>query len=722
MVLTTLALTASGVQAAFTLAAGERAAPIYVTRDVAPVVDQAVADLVRYVEVCTGARPALRRVAGPIGLSDLDGPAVLIGAAAGLVVTRQQAGFDGYRMVVTDRHVRLAGPTDDGTANAVYDLLLTGLGVRFLVPGDDGVLAPSQREVRIPETDRTERPAFDFRFPWYNESVLRGHTPAGRQELRRFIRRNRGMGLQMETRHYFADLVPAALHFDEHPEYFAEVQGRRLAHGQLCTSQPHVIHLAAEHWIDRFDRQPELEIGSLSANDRGLFCTCDACQLANPDLGARLVTFMNEVTRRVSRRHPDRRLSFYAYGPLTAPTGIRLHPNLIAGVTRYNICQAHAVENAACPSNREFLEQLNGWERDATRILVREFACWWFLPDLAIDVLAGNLRTYKQHRALGVSREYLHRGFGSDLMRYIDLQLMWDPSANPDRLLDDFLAGRFGPADTGVRRVVDTFRNLLESTDPGRLVRGNRIEIAKVYRTATLRSGVQELEQLAAATPGIHGQRVAVEAEMLRAALDFRRITELTHRYSITGRQSDFDQLRQVIAETEERFADLESAGVLGAGFGHELAELRHRVEGPGLGAPIDGRFDYEDDLAHGGFSQRDAERIEGFYAGQHGLALLPRKTGRIAYTLTAAPGRHFTGAELRRLVFRGSSSRIEVKTDDGLHLFAENAHYSDLQHTYDLTPLIDGTERFTLIFWANNRGSRPLLCLDNWGIEVTTE
>jgi hypothetical protein len=571
--------------------------------------------------------------------------------------------------------------------------------------------------VAVPASDRREKPAFAIRFPWYNETVLRAYPEDLRREMRRFVRRNRGMGIRAVTAHYFATMVPPERYFAEHPEYFAEVQGRRIPHGQLCTSNRDVVRLAVEHWEQRFAREPDLRIGSLTPNDGGLYCTCESCELQNADLPTRLVEFMNAVTRRVTRTHPDRLMTFYAYGALSAPVDAELHPNLIPAVTPYQICEAHDLENRACSSNSAFREQLEGWRRLSSRFLVREYACWWHAPDLATDVLASNLRAYERRGALGISREYLRRGFGSDLMRYLDLRLMWDPSQDVDQIIDNFLSARFGPAAAGMRDVIDRFRDRLEGTPPSQLVRGGEVEIDRVYDLPMFEEAVADLERLARRTEGVYGDRVRREAELLHASLDFRAVTDLTHRYSVTGSNADLETLLGAIDAAARRFERLEQAGMLGSSFTRDIADLRARATGKGLAVPLDGAFEYTDDLSHGGFSRRDATSIEGFYSGQYGLALLPGRSGRIAYELTAAPGKRFARAELTHLVFFAPASRIEVIVGEERHVFAENRRFSDLQLTHDLTALVGGADAFTIVFTATNRGSRPALCLDSWGI-----
>ncbi|MGD8395237.1 MAG: DUF4838 domain-containing protein [Candidatus Eiseniibacteriota bacterium] len=719
--LATLAGPTRTAVAAFPLAADGRAAQVVVLRDAPPRVLEAVDDLLTYIERATGATPVLLRPATVAAAAGLRDPSVLIGAAAGPPPEEREVGYDGYRLAVTDRRIEVAGATPAGTANGIYDLLARGLGVRFLVPGDDGVVVPAQHEVLIPATRRLERPAFDLRRAWYNDNVARGATSAWREELARFERRNRGGGVPAVIGHFFNHMVPPDRYFEEHPEYFAEVQGTRRADGQLCTSNPYVVHLAAQYWIDRFDRDPDLRIGSLSPNDGGLYCECETCRLQAADPAARLVEFMNEVARRVSAHHPARLLSFYAYGPLSEPTGIRLHPNLVATVARYNVCQAHAIEHPGCASNVEFRRRLEGWQRDAQQILIRDYACWWHLPDLTLDVLAANLRRYEAAGALGVSREYLHRTFGSDLVRYVDLQLLWDPAQDPDRIMDDFLRGRFGPAASGMRRVFDGFREALENTPPSQAVRASETDAFDAFSMPAMRSALRDLDALAASSTGPEGARVAIEADLLRAAVTFREVTELTQRYSITGRAEDLETLRERMASAATLYARLGEQDVIGSSFAEDLEAIRLRVEGPGLRAPIDGAFVYEDDMAHGGFSRRDAERIEGFYAGRYGLSLLPGGSGRISYAFEAAAGTRFTHAVLTGLVFRGSSTRIEVRAGDRTSVFAENVVFDDPQLEHDLTDLVRGTSRFTLVFRATNRGDRPQLCLDQWGIRIET-
>jgi hypothetical protein len=701
----------------FPLVAAGRAAAIVVdpAEGAAPELAQAIEDFRAVVEQATGIRPEVRRS------DELTGrPVVRVGLAAGPLPGEAEVGYDGYAIDVGAAVADLAGPGPPGTANAIYDFLETAVGARFLGPGPAGSWVPRRAEILVPAGERRERPAFTLRQAWYNNLVLARATPAERAALELFSRRNRAGGVRAVIRHYFADLVPPGVYFSEHPEYFAEVRGQRVPDGQLCTTHPYVAHLAVEHWNERFVREPDLRIGSLSPNDGDRFCGCPNCRELGRDLTARLVHFFNDVTRRVAAEHPDRCLAFYAYGALVEPPyerGVRLNANLIPVVARYGVCQVHPIAEPACPSNSRFRRQLEGWVAIARQIMARDFAAWWPVPDLTLTPMSDNLRTYLKLGAIGISREYLHRGFMSDLLMAVDLHLMWNPGANPDSLVDDFLGARFGPAAPGLGAAVAELRAALAAVPPATVLGGDAASAAAVYRPEALRSVVERLDRLAAGAAAPMRGEIAAEADLARAALSYLEGVEATSRYKHTGRPADREAAARRLREGAKLARRLEAAGRIGANAADELDELLAELEAPGLAAPLSGRFAIEDDMGQGGFSRRDASRIDGFYAGTYGLYLSPGKVGRVAFTFEARPGERVARAELHDLVLHGSSTRIEVKVGGAVHPVADGTSHDDRELVHDLTPLVAGSERFTLVFWAQNATQKPILCLDHWGV-----
>ncbi len=704
----------------FPLARGGRPATIVVdgaeSKD--PTLAQAIADLRSWLGEATSNEPAL--VSGGTRPA---GPAVLIGKAAlssGLELDPAQVGFDGYALEAKDDVLALAGPTPEGTANAIYDLASAGLGVRVHGPGPDGVTVPRQADILVPSGRRVEHPALALRQAWYNENVLAGVSKADRDAIRLFARRHRSGGIHAIIRHYFADMIPAADFFAKHPEYYAEINGKRVADGQLCLSNPDVVKLSAEHWIARFKHEPDLQMGSLSPNDGGRFCACASCKRDSPDLATRYVRYANEVTRRVAAEFPDRYLSFYAYAELVEPpydTGLRLNANLVPVVARYSVCQVHAITDAACSSNAKFRRNLEGWAAISRQIMARDYACLWPVPDLTFKVLSINLRAYRDLGAQGMSREYLYRGFMSDLLMAVDLELQWNPAADAETILADLAGARFGPKAPDVLAAMAGLKRTVETIPPDRMVAGDSRSANELYSVDELAAAVKRLDQLAAGSGAPYRARIEREARLLEAAQLQVEAMVAVDRYKRSGADAEQAAAQAKLDEALALTTQLGKQGAIGANAASDMQQQADELAAAGLKAPISGAFDYEDDLARGGFSRRDADQIEGFYPGTYGLSLNPGKNGRVAYTFTAAAGRKFARVELHDLVLRGTSTKVEVMVGDRLRPILEGVALDRLGDVHDLTPIVGGTNRFTLIFWAQNNSDQSIVGLDHLGV-----
>ena len=122
--------------------------------------------------------------------------------------------------------------------------------------------------------------------------------------------------------------------------------------------------------------------------------------------------------------------------------------------------------------------------------------------------------------------------------------------------------------------------------------------------------------------------------------------------------------------------------------------------------------------MNRGGFARRDSDQLAGFYPGTYGLALNPGQSGQVIYTFNAEPGHHFTRAEIRKLVFKGSVSSIEVKVRGKVQTIGDGSRLDDRDRIYDLTPIVSGADRFTVTFSSRNATDGAVLCLDHWSVQ----
>ena len=69
--------------------------------------------------------------------------------------------------------------------------------------------------------------------------------------------------------------MPVEVYYEQHPEYFALVDGKRLRdRTQLCCTNEDVIQLAIDGIRQRMRSAPDATYFSVSQNDWGNFCQC----------------------------------------------------------------------------------------------------------------------------------------------------------------------------------------------------------------------------------------------------------------------------------------------------------------------------------------------------------------------------------------------------------------------------------------------------------------
>ena len=115
--------------------------------------------------------------------------------------------------------------------------------------------------------------------------------------------------------------MPYGTYGENHPEYYALVEGKRdtNTHGggpQLCVTHPDVIEVAAETAIQQLTDRPEATNNSVSQADTAAYCRCETCEVLNEaedsPMGSNL-TFVNAVAERIEKAHPHVKVGTLAY-------------------------------------------------------------------------------------------------------------------------------------------------------------------------------------------------------------------------------------------------------------------------------------------------------------------------------------------------------------------------------------------------------------------------
>ena len=360
---------------------------------------------------------------------------------------------DGFIIRAVGRDLYMAGKFRWGDHWAAHHVLEKFAGCRWYMDtwqrfwepkkdGDDwlGRIIPKTESVEVPaDTDIVEEP--DYKSRWFRPLDVHAFRVRYRDKFHHALR----------------SIIPPATHFEQHPEWYPEVKGKRYQprhHDdfQPCVSNPELVEFVSRQIIQFFNDNPEAGTHSIGMNDSNKYCECRQCLAVAPagieEKRARIAyaffKFYNEIAERVSKVHPDKRLGCLAYAGLRSlpPGAIKLHPMIVPYLT-LDSAQLHDKNE-----QKEFYESAEKWRQMAARMGIYEYIYGggFVIPRIYNRYLLKNIR---DRYTVGVDAFYgeCYPSWGLDGPKYwLISKLLWDNTLDPAELLDEFYANMFGPA------------------------------------------------------------------------------------------------------------------------------------------------------------------------------------------------------------------------------------------------------------------------------------
>ncbi len=387
-------------------------------------------------------------------------------AKAGLAVANQGLGEEGYAIAQQGQRLFLIGGTKRGPLNAVYCLLEEDLGCRWYSPEVTRVL--QRPTVRVKVVLRKYIPPVKMRNPrgwsvrdanWCLRNQVNGNNAPIPEELG-------GHYNYAIWCHSFRRLVPPDKHFDEHPEYYSLVNGKRTPR-QLCVTNMEAAEIAARNVIKILDEHPQAEFISVSYNDGRGFCECERCTALNEaeeSQAGSLIPFVNRVAEIVEPAHPDVFISTLAYLETGKP------PKTVR--PRHNVAIRFCTDRTMWPypfkpvrDQEEYLQWFLGWTRIHKPITIWDYPVnysHYLAPMPNIGVIADNIRFFAEHGVMGImEQDPTSRGRERQFMRsWIYAKLLWDPSRDTGQLMQDFIWGYYGKS----APMIAEYNELLQQT------------------------------------------------------------------------------------------------------------------------------------------------------------------------------------------------------------------------------------------------------------------
>ncbi|MDA1137572.1 MAG: DUF4838 domain-containing protein [Planctomycetota bacterium] len=365
---------------------------------------------------------------------------------------RKQAGPETFEITSVPTGAWFTGTTPLAIRHATFTFL-EKLGCRWYFPGKPWEVIPRIKKLEFPEFNLQETPDYQTRRIWYGWGI--GPIPENAKAYSDWVIHNRmGGSLTGSTGHAYAAIARGDLDFEEHPEWFPLINGKRTHHGQICISNPQIRVRAIERALDFFSSPTSPTMISMSPNDGAGWCECTGCK----DLGSttdQALWLANQVADAIREKHPDKLVAMYGYAGTSIPPNIKARDNVIIFV-------ATAFNKAGLD------ESLEGWSKKAKYIGIRDYynVIIWNrdMPRWQIDKMRQRIPYYYQRGAIAMNAESGNQWAPEGLNYYIASKLLWNTEADVDALLEDFYVQCWGLAAPVMKRYYERFKTKRIST------------------------------------------------------------------------------------------------------------------------------------------------------------------------------------------------------------------------------------------------------------------
>ena len=474
-----------------------------------------------------------------------------------------------YVIRSSGKNIVIVGGGHRGTLYGAYHFLEEIIGIHWLAP--DAEYVPDARDYEFPSLSIRRRPFFRSR-SYYHIITQDGGRFNARNKANDigFAQCGWDYGWGGRNVHTFDHYCPAAKYFAQHPEYFSEIDGKRVggqSKGQLCLTNPEMRRVFTENLLDTIEKEeadakakdrPAPAMYDISQNDNWNACQCKNCAAETEKYGASgtLLRFVNDIAAKVSKKHPTLLFSTLAYFYTEEPPkgGVVPAPNVVIRLCDTNSNQALGIN---APGSEKFRRLILDWHKICNNLFIWAYAISYVdtgLPFPSEQTHGEAHRFFAENGVKGVFWEH-ERAYVADvfpLKLWMELKLMDDPFADADELMRLFCKLYYGPAASHIieyRRLLRAaaLRNKGLVNSSGYLDQFRFIDLETMLAAHELFDAAEQaVSGNAALLMRVHSARRGIDMLAIRLAKDYAR------EFSRSHGKKQFPLSENVIAE---RFA-----------------------------------------------------------------------------------------------------------------------------------------------------------------------
>ncbi len=392
---------------------------------------------------------------------------------------------DGYSISSDGVNLFLNGGSTRGPISAVIALLEEDLGSRFYTV-DEGLIVPELSD-KIEIILRDYFPRFKVRTMFQSESFSMDYQLFNRvgalREKFDYVPECFGGSTTLPEKyfvHTLQNFLSNEEYFENHPEYFALIDGERrkqghgdilggIGGGQLCFTHPDVRKIVAKNVLKELGKYHSFGIFDVSENDvvKNSFCQCETCrkmkEKEGSDSGA-LIDFINYIADEVAKVYPGVKISTLAYVESSRPPkNIRPNKNVLIRLANKSGLYPYPILYAQDAG--EFYSNLLAWVDAGAQLIIWEYAAnylSWLLPRPNFKVIDNDINLFAEKGIYGLFLQSSHRGPGENqgkMRAWVYSKKMWNPALKIEDLIRDFNYGYFGKAASFMQEYSDLLQN-----------------------------------------------------------------------------------------------------------------------------------------------------------------------------------------------------------------------------------------------------------------------
>jgi len=374
---------------------------------------------------------------------------------------------EGFLIKQVQNSIIIYAPNKLGVQHGLY-YYLEQLGFRWFLPNEIWTIHPEEINYNLTINSDIIIPDFKSREFFGSGGLVINHqidpTNIRKKDWELWKRRNRMGGSRKIWGHQWqAFLKREKKEINAHPEYLAEINGERVKNkpsSKLCISNNQLVSLFVQDRINQFEQNlkkhgKEHLLGrsiGVEPSDGGGHCTCTAC-LEIGSISTRVFYLANVVAEEITKKYPWVLVSMLAYNKHADTPDLDIHPSVDVTIIPRGF---HNVAPGPI--------YLKKWQDKLKRPL--GMYDYWSIPIWRLDLPGFDIfhvdKKLKSWNIYGIDALLMESSYSSGsigLALYQMAQIGWDKNLSSEKILSEYFALSFGPAQVPMERMLRRWSN-----------------------------------------------------------------------------------------------------------------------------------------------------------------------------------------------------------------------------------------------------------------------